>query len=198
MSKAGPPLEGRIVLHPGQHRVARRGAVLQTLLGSCVACCIYDEWAGVAGMNHFLLANKRYSKSMPLAATEAGRYGIYAMEILINDMVKEGADRRRLKAKLFGAGAVIGLAKNDNFTCVGEVNARFAREYARIEGIPVVAEDLGGTRGRVIYFDAGDFTVYRRFIASTETVEVERMEHDFWGEELAAGQAGGEIVLFGP
>ena len=101
------PLHQRITLRPGDHRATTDATVLSTLLGSCVAACLYDPSARVSGMNHFLLANRRYARSMPLNVTEAGRYGIHAMELLINDMMKLGAQRARLQAKVFGGGAIL-------------------------------------------------------------------------------------------
>jgi len=124
----------------GQHRVSSNAdESLLTILGSCVSACLYDPLRGVGGMNHFLLADGD--------GQEAMRYGVYAMEILINDLLKMGASRDRLQAKLFG-GAKIMERLND----IGAENARFARKFLATEGIPVVSESLGGRRARRIEF----------------------------------------------
>ncbi|MBP7096651.1 MAG: chemotaxis protein CheD [Spirochaetia bacterium] len=197
MAYTAPPLEQRLILHPGEHRVVKGKAILQTLLGSCVAACLYDEKAGVAGMNHFLLANKRYAKSMPLSVTEAGRYGIHAMELLINDMIKLGAEKKRIKAKAFGAGNIIETLGSDNFECVGDVNGRFIREFLATEGIELVSADLGGELGRVIHFHTDTHQVFRRFIKKQETLEIEKDERTFWTKEIERHEKPeGGVVFF--
>ena len=125
----------------GTHQVSRRDQdCMTTVLGSCVAACIYDAETGVGGMNHFLLAEGGKGET-------AMRYGAYAMEVLINDVMKAGARRDRLQAKLFG-GAKMFDALND----VGASNAEFARRFLADEGIPVVSESLGGRRARRVEF----------------------------------------------
>ncbi|MBU0935452.1 MAG: chemotaxis protein CheD [Spirochaetes bacterium] len=184
MKYTPPPVSQRIIIKPGDHFVASDTRVLQTLLGSCVAACLYDDAAGVSGMNHFLLANKRYSKALEVNVTDAGRYGIHAMELLINDMLKKGAQRQRLRAKIFGGSTIVNTGGNDNFFCVGEVNIRFIREFLHTEGIPVISEDLGGKLGRVIQFHTDTHAVYRRFIAQTAAGELEKTEHQYWQHEV--------------
>lgn len=194
MAYQTPPHLERRDVHPGERCVSRKPVLIVTLLGSCVAACLYDEVSGVAGINHFLLAAPRYAKNMPLSHTDAGRYGIMAMELLINDMVHLGADRRRLKAKVFGGASVI-RRSGDNFLCVNEVNQRFIREYLGTEHIPIVSEDLGGDKGRVVYFHTDTFKVLRRFIPRNELDGVEEDEHDFWKARTEVEDEGG-IVLF--
>jgi chemotaxis protein CheD len=197
MSYSAPPLHDRLLLRPGEHKAIKGKAVLQTLLGSCVAACLYDEGSGVSGMNHFLLANKRFAKSMPINATDAGRYGINAMELLINDMIKLGASKSRLKAKVFGAGNIIASVASDNFLCIGDVNSRFIREFLATEGIRVVSEDLGGELGRVIHFHTDSYRVFRRFIPKTETIEIEKKERRFYNVEIHRRElSDGGVVLF--
>jgi chemotaxis protein CheD len=183
-------------VQPGAHYATDRPAVISTLLGSCVAACLFDPVSGVAGLNHFLLAAPRFSKDMPLTHTDAGRYGINAMELLINDMVHLGAVRHRLKAKVFG-GATVLTGKRDNFFCIHEVNQRFIKEYLATEGIPLVSEDLGGTRGRVVYFHTDSFKVMRRFIQQTLLTRVEEEEHSYWQQHTEKPEMDeGAITLF--
>ncbi len=124
----------------GDHRVsANPEESLLTILGSCVAACLYDPLRGVGGMNHFLLAEGD--------GQEAMRYGAYAMEVLINDLLKLGASRDRLEAKLFGGAKIM-----DRLNDIGAENILFARKFLATEGIPVVGESLGGRRARRIEF----------------------------------------------
>lgn len=190
----------KISLNPGERYASKQPIVISTLLGSCVAACLYDPVAGVAGMNHFLLANRRYSRDMPVSVTEAGRYGINAMELLINDMLHLGASRSRIRAKAFGGGAVLESVARDNFLCVGGVNERFIREFLKNEGIPLESDDLGGNRGRVIKFRTDTFAVYRRFIVKTETFFVEKKERGYWKKTIerhaVEDQKKDDVILF--
>jgi chemotaxis protein CheD len=190
----------RVIVYPGQQEVARGApVVLGTLLGSCVAVCLYDPVAGIAGMNHFMLANRRYARGLPINITEAGRYGVYAMELLINAMMAAGADRKRLEAKAFGGGAMLRGLGQDNFECVGEINVRFVLEFLKTEGIALTASDLGGDRGRVIRFRTDNFKVYRRFIIEQAAARIERREHGFWERAIAEHdrqQADEQVILF--
>lgn len=115
--------------------------VLTTILGSCIAACIRDPVAGVGGMNHFLLPDGNSGDR------EARCYGVNAMELLINDILKHGGDRRRLEAKLFGGANVVAA-----LTDVGSRNYAFARQFLTDEGIPIVGGDVGGDLARRIQF----------------------------------------------
>ena len=174
-------------LNPGDHHVATGSVVIRTLLGSCVSACLYDPVRRVVGMNHFLLSNRRYARDLRVTLSEAGRYGIHAMELVINGMLALGARRENLRAKAFGAGAVLKSANDhDNFFCVGDVNHRFILEFVKNEGIPLVASDLGGNQGRVIYFSSDDFSVHVRKIRGAGTQKLVRRDRRHWQERLRA------------
>jgi len=115
--------------------------VLTTILGSCVATCIRDPESGVGGMNHFLLPDGNTGDR------QARCYGVNAMELLINDILKHGGDRNRLEAKLFGGANVVSALRN-----VGTRNCTFARQFLDDEGIPIVGGDLGGDAARRIQY----------------------------------------------
>jgi chemotaxis protein CheD len=171
----------RITIDPGEYYATAENVVITTLLGSCISVCLYDPHNRIAGMNHFMLSSSRYAKTLPVCTTDAGRYGIQAMELLINDMWKRGAKRGNLKAKAFGGGSVL---KNINtskcgFFAVGEVNIRFILEFLQNEKIPLVASDLGGTSGRVIHFSSVDYSVYVRKIIAKSSVVMAREER-YW------------------
>jgi chemotaxis protein CheD len=111
---------------PGEYYVTRRDMVLVTVLGSCVAACIRDKTNGIGGMNHFMLPKSMGEQSGWISAS--ARYGAYAMEVMINQILKQGAKRENLEAKIFGGGAVL---KNMNSLNVGNDNAKFALEYLK-------------------------------------------------------------------
>ncbi len=187
----------QIDVRPGERYATTAPADLRTLLGSCVSACLYDPVARVAGLNHFLLAAPRYSRSLPFVATDAGRYGIHAMELLINDMIKLGASRSNMEAKIFGGASVLGFRSDEKFLCVNEVNQRFVRDYLSTERIPIISEDLGGKLGRVIHFHSDSYRVYRRFIKGLETTEVEEKERQYWRAAVEAKEpTQGEAIFF--
>jgi chemotaxis protein CheD len=129
----------------GEHAVSTDAeAILTTVLGSCVAACMHDPIAGVGGMNHFLLAEDRGGVAI---GEEAMRYGAFAMEVLINDLMKLGARRDRLQAKLFGGAKLF-----DSLGDVGGANASFAKRFIDLENIPLVASSLGGPHARRVEF----------------------------------------------
>lgn len=184
VQREGP--KKKITIDPGEYHVSSEPIIMSTLLGSCVAACLFDPVHRIFGMNHFLLANKRYTQGIPVLESEAGRYGIHAMELLINQMVKMGAQRPLIKAKVFGGGDVLHHHRGtaDNFFLVGEVNSRFVREFLRQENIPILAADLGKDYGRVIYFSGADFSVYMRRIEHTKDSEIASQERQFWQKSI--------------
>jgi chemotaxis protein CheD len=160
----------RVNIAPGECFVSREPVIISTLLGSCVSACLYDPIQRVIGMNHFLLAGRRSPIQTQMVESEAGRYGIHAMKLLINGMEKQGAERRNLRAKLFGGGDVLQYYQpgRDNSGYVGEVNNRFAVAFLHNEQIPVVASDLGRDYGRTIHFRSADFAVFMRKIGHSD------------------------------
>ncbi|MCP4754600.1 MAG: chemotaxis protein CheD [Proteobacteria bacterium] len=174
-----------VVLDPGDHYVTDQNIIISTLLGSCVSACLFDPVHKIMGMNHFLLSNTRYQKSGKLITSEAGRYGIHAMELVINGMLALGATRKYMRAKAFGGGNMLGIGKeSSNFFCVGEINVRFIREFLDNENIRLVTSDLGGTTGRVIRFIGGDYSVYVRKIQKTAAAKLEERDRSFWNKTI--------------
>ncbi len=160
---------------PGNYHATAKSECLSTLLGSCVAACLYDPVNQVVGMNHFLLCGTSNPQNIPLLMTDSGRYGVHAMELLINAMLNLGAQRRNLRAKVFG-GANMFETTAASSRSVGEMNALFIRNFLRKENIPLLAHDLGGTHGRVIYFMPEDYSVLVRRIRKMSQREVARRE----------------------
>ena len=135
-----------VKLLPNEYFVTSEDIVLSTVLGSCVAACLRDAQAGVGGMNHFMLPG---GDDTERPASASMRYGSFAMEVLINELLKAGARRERLEAKVFGGGAVLDQMKQMN---IGERNADFVLQYLKTEQIPVLAHDLKGDYPRRIHY----------------------------------------------
>ena len=191
------PPDRRIWLQPGEHRAVTGPWILSTHLGSCISACLYDKSAAVAGMNHFLLAGSRYARTMPMSLTDAGRYGINSMELLINDMLKLGASKSRLKAKIFGGAVFMPHDVDRRFLCVGEVNTRFIHEFLALEGITPEADDTGGLEGRVIHFHTDTLKVFRRFIRNSQLDdEIAKEEKEAWEAGIAKEGEEGTPFLF--
>jgi len=160
---APPPI--RLTVMQGQARVSAGPRVeLSTVLGSCVATCLFDPEMQVGGMNHFLLAE-------PPAGHAAGEvdvhYGVYLMEMLINEMLANGAARSRMKAHLYGgANLRVGMMP------IGTANANFARSFLEREGIPLVHADLGGTCARRVDFRPALGKARCRMVERSEALDV--------------------------
>lgn len=132
---------------PGEYYATARDMVLVTVLGSCVCACIRDKVSGIGGMNHFMLPDGGQDKSNPLG--ESARYGAYAMEILINQLLKMGAQRDNFEAKVFGGGAVL---RGFTVANVGERNAEFVLKFLKLEKIAIAAQDLLDIFPRKVYY----------------------------------------------
>lgn len=170
-----------VTLEPGELYVSGEPVTISTLLGSCVAACLYDPVHKVVGMNHFMLSSKRYSRDLPNFQSDAGRYGIHAMELLINEMMRIGAERKRLSAKVFGGATILQRTGTvGNFFCVGQVNCRFIKEFLTEERIPIQAQELGGEKGRVIHFTNGDYAVYLRKIERSSSERIALRDRNCW------------------
>jgi chemotaxis protein CheD len=173
---------------PGEYYFTGRDMVIVTVLGSCVSACIRDRTTGLGGMNHFMLPDG--GDSGPVSASM--RYGSYAMEVLINDLLKAGARRESLEAKVFGGGAVL-----RGFTAmnVGERNASFVTSFLKTEKIPVLAEDLNDVYPRKVYFFPRTGKVLVKKLMQTHNDTLARRELDY-ASRLKVEPVGGEIDLF--
>jgi chemotaxis protein CheD len=141
---AGATIERRIHVMQGEYCVSDEpGVILTTILGSCVAACMRDSEAKVGGMNHFLLPGTDDRSQSRTAES----YGVYLMELLVNDLLRRGGRRERLEAKLFGGAATMG-----GLCDIGALNSAFAERFLRHEGIAYGGGSLGGDRGRRVQF----------------------------------------------
>ncbi len=135
----------RVTIMQGETRVSDDpDVVLTTVLGSCISACMYDPVAKVGGLNHFLLAEPGSGET---DVRSLQRYGVYAMEVLINAMMAMGATRLNLKARIYG-----GASLRDGYRDIGAANATFARRFLRDERIALVGEDVGGNGARRVEF----------------------------------------------
>ncbi len=158
-----PPLQPkRVHVAQGEYRVLTDPeAVLTTVLGSCVAACLRDPVAAVGGMNHFLLPGA----SATTGKGDMERYGVHLMELLINGLLQQGAQRTRLEAKIFGGARML-----EGLSDIGARNAEFAKAFLRKEGIALVSENLGGTRGRRVEYYPVSGRARQILLAPNETV----------------------------
>jgi chemotaxis protein CheD len=172
---------------PGEYLVTQRDVMLVTVLGSCVSACIRDPQAGVGGMNHFMLPESEDS-----AVSDSARYGGYAMEMLINELLKRGASRARLEAKVFGGGAVLpGFVVNN----VGQRNGRFVLDYLAAEHIGVAAQDLFDTCPRRVHYFPMSGRVLVRRLPSARDAEVLASER-LYRSRLRESPSEGSVELF--
>ncbi|CAH1674481.1 putative chemoreceptor glutamine deamidase CheD [Hyphomicrobiales bacterium] len=142
-----PRFEATIItVAPGEHEItSAKDEIVATVLGSCISVCMRDPHVGVGGLNHFLLPKNNGSSD----ASAGERYGDTAMEMLINGLLKRGARRQNFEAKVFGGARVLSGA---TMLAIGDNNIAFVNEFLRVEGIPVVSKDVGGTRSRRIHY----------------------------------------------
>jgi chemotaxis protein CheD len=178
-------------LLPGEYYVTTQTMVLVTVLGSCVAACIRDSQLGIGGMNHFMLPESVHEADNPLSSS--ARYGTYAMEILINELIKLGARRNKLQAKVFGGGNVL---RGFTATNVGERNAAFVLEYLKTENIPILAQDLVDIYPRKVYFFPEDGRVMVRKLRSLHNTTIMKREGDY-SRRLRSDGVAGDVELFG-
>lgn len=176
-------------LLPGEYFVCTRDMMLVTVLGSCVAACIRDTRLGIGGMNHFMLPDSEAEQT----EANGARYGTYAMEVLINHLLKLGARREHLEAKVFGGGNVLpGLVQAN----VGSKNAAFVESFLKLENIRIVARDLEDIFPRKVYFFPanGKVLVKRLRTANNSTVAERETEYR---RRLTKAPESGDVELFG-
>ncbi|OQY58550.1 MAG: hypothetical protein B6245_11285 [Desulfobacteraceae bacterium 4572_88] len=155
----------RVALGPGEYYASDEKVVISTLLGSCVAACLYDPIHRIVGMNHFLLTDGIGEDGMSVCDIDPGKYGTCSMDFLIDDMLKLGAEHKNLHAKVFGGGSMFKPFEECRLGhCVGNMNGIFVLEFLKKERIHVVSKDLGGEKGRAIHFFPDNYAVYVRKI----------------------------------
>ena len=170
---------------PGEYYCDNEDIVILTTLGSCIAACLWDRQAHVGGMNHFMLPDGG-ADSM-----DSGRYGSFAMEVLINELLKRGATRSTLEAKIFGGGQVISGMNTLN---VGQRNTDFVLEYLRTEHIPVISKDVLDVYPRKVCFLPASGKAMVKRLAPTNTEAVVAQERAAVRQAPSGGA--GSVDLF--
>jgi chemotaxis protein CheD len=179
-----------VKVFPGEYYVTGKAdEVLITVLGSCVSACIRDPLIGVGGMNHFMLPQSHSGKWG--ADSEPTRFGNFAMEKLINELIKAGASRDRMEIKVFGGGNV-----TDSTQAIGSQNSEFVLRFLEAEGLRCVAKDLEGNLPRRIHYYPKTGRVVRRLLAGGESNSIAREESDY-ASRLSSRKTSGDIQLFG-
>ncbi len=172
---------------PGEFFVAAEDVVLTTVLGSCVSACIWDPKLGLGGMNHFLLPGESSTDPM----SDSGRYGVFAMEQLINELLKRGARKSALEAKVFGGGHVM---KNFTTITVGSRNAEFVLKFLKTEGIRVASQDLLDVHPRrVAFFPASGRALCKHLKQADSTLIA---AEESYSAKLVKKPVAGDVELF--
>jgi len=183
-------MKKKIYIHIGGVYASREPTIINTVLGSCVAVCLFDPVKRIGGMNHIFLPGKADMTHFDTAA----RYGVNAMEKLINKMLNLGANRSRLVAKVFGGGHVISAISEENG--VGQQNISFTLEFLRIEEIRVLSQNVGGTNALKIFFhtDTNDIFLKRIRFTANKTIAVEEKRR--LAQARKAAEKEGEVTIF--
>jgi chemotaxis protein CheD len=176
-----------VKLFSGDCYISPGGEMLVTILGSCVSACVRDPRVGVAGMNHFLLPGEAGAGA---ANGEAARYGVHAMEQLINGILARGGRKEQLEVKLFGGGNVLNHSSN-----IGGRNVAFIEEFARKEGLAVQASDLGGPWPRRVHYFTDSGKVRVRRLQREDDARILDAERRY-ESRLRARPIEGEVELF--
>ena len=178
-------------ISPGEYYYTDKNMVIVTVLGSCVSACIRDTVTGIGGMNHFMLPDSaKADRDSPVS--ESMRYGTYAMEVLINQLLRNGARRENLEAKIFGGGNVLRSFTTNN---VGDRNADFVKKYLKEEGIRVTGEDLKDIYPRKVYFFPKTGKVLVKKLKQLNNYTLVKRE-EAYSSKLKTNDVGGEVDLF--
>ncbi len=179
---------------PGQYYVTKGPEMIVTVLGSCISACIRDSSAGIGGMNHFMLPLSKdgidhWRATDPSAAT---RYGNYAMEHMINDILTHGGKRHRLEVKICGGGRVLQAMQ---LIDIGQKNIDFIKDYIWTEGLTIAAEDVGGIYPRKVQYlpATGKMRIKKLRAMHNDTIIKREMEYE---HELEEKPVSGEVELF--
>ena len=176
-----------VTIGPGERYASADDVVISTVLGSCVAVAVYDQGLGLGGMNHFMLPDAPLDGK--LFGSESGRYGMFAMELLLGDLVKLGTRRERLKAKVFGGGMMIeGMD-------IAKKNVDFAVRYLEEEGIAIEARDVGGAFARRVHFFPAERRVFVKEMRAVRLSELQT-EDSYRAAVEAESKSASDLVFF--
>lgn len=196
-----------VVLHPGDYYATKGEHIISTVLGSCVAVALFDSRQKICGLNHFMLpeaSRDSCPEKQKLFLSEGGKYGMYAMDLLVNEMIKGGSSRHDLVAKVFGGANVLRRGPEASqsktgatgFGNVATKNIEFALSYLETERIPVQRSDVGGTAARKILVFTDSFRVLLKRITGSLITVVKQEESAYVKQLRRDRQARGEATLF--
>lgn len=175
---------------PGEYYATTRDMLVVTVLGSCVSACLRDKTNGIGGMNHFMLPHSDNDPQNPVSVS--ARYGTYAMEMLINHLIKLGAKRNNFEAKVFGGGNVL---RGFTVANVGARNADFVLDFLHTERIKIVAEDLLDIYPRKVYYFPKTGRVLIKKLKSVHNNTIVEREKDY-ESRLDYAKMEGDVELF--
>lgn len=177
-----------VKIKPGEFYVTKRHEAITTVLGSCVAACIRDPVAGVGGMNHFILPASDDNRAATF--TDSTRYGAYAMEKLINEVMKHGGRKERLEIKIVGGGSMV-----RGMTDIGDQNVRFVMQYLNYEGFKISSADIGGEHPRNVIYLPQEGRLWVKKLGTLHNNKLFEAESKL-KKQLASSHTGGEVELF--
>jgi len=180
---------------PGEFYMTRDNVAIATTLGSCISACIWDSKLGIGGMNHFMLpmtnkAEHEVDWASRGVASDATRYGNFAMEHLINLILKYGGQRRYLKAKVFGGSKVFKQMSN-----IGDKNIEFVQDYLKMENITLVDADIGSVYPRKVIFEPFSGRAFVKKLESLHNDTISRRESDY-SDQIVHKTVEGDVELF--
>jgi len=173
---------------PGEFYVTGHNEAITTILGSCISACVRDPKAGLGGMNHFMLPLDKGATITQEA--DAARYGNFAMEQMINDILRNGGNRDNLEVKIFGGGRVM-----KGLTDVGKKNIQFVKEYIAMEGLKLLAEDVGGNYPRKVMYIPKTGKVKMKKLINRHNDTVETRDESYF-DKITHQKTEGEVELF--
>ena len=184
-----------VTLHPGEYKVSNEDIIISTVLGSCISVALFDQVNKQGGMNHFMLPQMAPGRmDETLLIKDENRYGVYAMEILINSLMKMGARKSSLIAKVFGGGEMFDMSTR--FSNIGKQNADFAFLFLKNESIPIIASDFGGKQGRkILFFPKNGKILLKKLDSSRKIKNITEHEKEY-KDSLLPEDNKGKIILF--
>ena len=180
-----------VYISPGEFHVTDSDMIIQTLLGSCISVCLYSDYTNLVGMNHFMLP--KMVDPNTFTQSTSGRYGMYAMEVLINSFIKMNIEKNQLKAKVFGGGNVIDLVRHQDG--VASNNIKFIINFLDDEKIPIISSHLGGSKARKILFFSSSKKVLLKEISKSEENKAVQEEVAYQDKIIAETKKTSVIML---
>lgn len=190
-----------ITIYPGEYYISNTKEIISTVLGSCISVCLYDLPNNIGGMNHFMLPKSENNReenltsenslNMESLSSRSMRFGLTAMEVLIIMMLKKGAKRENLRAKIFGGGNVLSNLSSSRPT-VGEKNISFIKAYLKTENIIIENENISGNIGRKIFFITGSTSIFVKKIPITNLIQ----EDEDYLNAISKKQIKTDITIF--